>query len=199
MSAVTLAIRNLVAENDLPLTVTAVTEQSGISRPTFYKYFPTIGSAVLHTHFGVLAELAELLEAHGSIDPASTGRTKLFEQVHRVHSVLRSRPDIISFFSFFDFNFRRWGLSAVERAEHASVWAHGEFAFFAYFEAGRADGSIRSDLSPDVTVQSLLSSTLGLLQRMQIQDEWTAGVADDRADAMFDALVSAWKALVTPR
>ena len=44
-AAVAAAVVDLVAEGRTPLKVAELAERAGISRPTFYKYFPTLGAA----------------------------------------------------------------------------------------------------------------------------------------------------------
>ena len=45
-AAVAKAAVDLVAEGSIPIKVGDLADRAGITRPTFYKYFPTLGAAV---------------------------------------------------------------------------------------------------------------------------------------------------------
>ena len=185
----------LVAAGATPLKVADLAARAGISRPTFYKYFPTLGAAVLHTVRTLIADLEAHLAA--SEVPRENARERLLAMFEASFDFARQRPEVTRFFSYFDFTFRATGLVGSEQREHSAIADVAGDAFHALFVAGQADGSIDPGLPTDVTYLALLTSVAGTSQRLLVETDWTTG-SDDRARGVHETLIEVWRQALRP-
>jgi len=195
-AAVVRAAVELVAEGSIPLKVADLADRAGITRPTFYKYFPTLGSAVLHTARTLLGELEAYLEPRLPKD--ANARERLLARFELSFAFSRSRPEMTRFFSYYDFSFRESGLSGDEDAERSAISHAAGNPFFELFKAGQADGSIDPSLPPDVTYLALVTSMTGTGQRLLIESGWTTG-SDRRARGVHQSLIDIWRQALSPK
>lgn len=195
-AAVATAAVELVAEGNFPLKVAEVAERAGITRPTFYKYFPTLGSAVLHTARTLLGDLEAYLRPR--IPMGANAREQLLARFELSFKYSRAHPQITRFFSYYDFSFREAGLSTAEDAERGVISRDAGDPFLELFTAGQADGSIDPALPTDVTYLALVTSMTGTSQRLLIEGAWTTG-SDRRARGVHQALIDMWRVALTPK
>jgi len=194
-SAVTRAAVDLVAAGDIPLKVADLSERAGITRPTFYKYFPTLGSAVLHTARTLLDDLDAYVVPR--MPKRANGRERLLARFELSFEYARAHPEITRFFSYYDFSFREQGLSGDEDAERGSISHVAGDPFLALFKQGQRDGSIDPSLRADVTYLALVTSMAGTGQRLLIETSWTSG-ADRRAAGVHKMLIDVWRQALKP-
>jgi hypothetical protein len=101
------------------------------------------------------------------------------------------------FFSYFDFTFRRFGLTAEERNELVEITNESGRALVDLFHEGQLDGSISPVLPTEPTIMAVAGSVSGLEQRLLIQDEYSSGV-DERARAAHSLLLDSWRTKLHP-
>jgi AcrR family transcriptional regulator len=193
-SAVTDAVVRLVAEDATTITVAELAEAAGMSRQTFYKYFPTLGAAMLHTHRAALERLRSYVDDR--LTAAENSRERLLAVLGLQFEFTLSHPELVRFFSYFDFSFRRAGLTAEERAELHEI-SRGADMTRQIFVDGQADGSIDAALPVEPTVMAVSGSLIGLAQRLLIQDEYSDGTGA-RARAAYDVLLASWRTTLIP-
>lgn len=195
-SAVAAAAVELVAAGQIPLKVADLADRAGITRPTFYKYFPTLGSAVLFTVRTLLTDLDAYVTPRAP--RAANGREQLLARFALSFEYARAHPEMTRFFSYYDFSFREQGLSCDEDAERGAISDGAGDPFLTLFKAGQRDGSIDPDLPTDVTYLALVTSMTGTGQRLLIENSWTTG-SDRRAVGVHEALVEVWRTALTPK
>jgi AcrR family transcriptional regulator len=193
--AVANTIVELVAAGETPLKVADIAERSGISRPTFYKYFPTLGHAVLHTAGSLHAELEAFIAKRRTAQDSA--REELLHWFSLSFEYARSRPEVTWFFSYYDFTFRRSGIPSDEQERRAEISHRAGGPIHALFVAGQRDGSIDADLATDVTFYTLVTSMTGTSQRLLVESGWTNG-RDKRARAVHDELIELWRQTLRP-
>lgn len=186
---------DLVSEGNIPLKVADLADRAGITRPTFYKYFPTLGSAVLHTARTLIGELEAYLAPR--LPKKATAREQLLARFDLSFEYARQHPEMTRFFSYYDFSFREQGLSGEEDAERATISDAAGDPFLELFKAGQRDGSIDPALPTDVTYLALVTSMTGTGQRLLIENTWTTG-SDRRAKGVHKALIAMWRDALTP-
>lgn len=196
----TQAIIAIVAEDPTRLAVSEVAQRAGISRQTFYKQFTSLEAAVAATQGRVIALLGSRIGAALATDPPVNGLERLVRMQEAAFEVFTSEPDVLRFSSFYDFSFRVHRISEADREEHPlAPPADGEGGMYDLIRAGQADGSIDRDLPVVETWRALSTSMLGVIQRLQVQDDWTNG-RDQAARDTFAAVVAVWrKALAAPQ
>jgi AcrR family transcriptional regulator len=189
-TAVARAIIHLVEEGRTPLRVADIADLAEISRPTFYKYFPTLGLAVIHTAHSLLVELESFVAAR--LDDQPNAREQLLARFALSFEYARANPQITRFFSYYDFTFRGSGLSDDEQAERNKIAHASGDPLHALFCAGQADGSIDASLPTDDTYLALVASMTGTSQRVLVETGWTSG-ADERTLAVHETLIAMWR------
>ena len=145
------------------LSVTEIVKRTGTSRKTFYKYFDSLAAAVVYTQKSVLRRLSDHAQEAEAV--AGSGRERLLTVLQDQSRVAMESPELFRFLSFFDFRFRYTGMDEAEQqAQDAAMRAlHADAIDI--FRAGQDDGSIRSELDPELTVGAMSSAVIGLVQR----------------------------------
>jgi AcrR family transcriptional regulator len=195
-TAVVEAVLAMVTEGSTDLTVAELAQRAGISRPTFYKYFPTLGAAMLHTQRVLLARIDDYVVAH--LDDGPNARERLLAIFDLSFDYTCTHPELARFFNFYDYTFRRFGLAADEQTEYLAIVNETGAAFLDLFAEGQRDGSIRPDLPVEETYLALQTSVVGARQRLLIETRWTNG-ADDRAREVHTTILTVWRQALTPR
>jgi AcrR family transcriptional regulator len=187
--AVIAAVSNAHGE---PLNVTEVVELAGISRKTFYKYFDTLGAALVHTQAHVQLQMTTL--ANDSVRGAANGREQFLGMLSYFATVGRQNPELIRFVNYFDYTFRCEGLGPAENGRHGGP-VYGAVEIEQAFQVGQSDGSIRRDVDSATTIFATGNSIVGLVQRSQV-----IGRPDDPelTQASIDLLVDVWRQHLTP-
>lgn len=194
-SAVARAAVELVSEGNIPLKVSDLAERADITRPTFYKYFPTLGMAVLHTARTLLADLEAYLKPR--LPKEANAREQLLARFALSFTYSRSHPDMTRFFSYYDFSFRE-SLSGDEDAERSAISDIAGDPFLKLFRAGQAEGSIDPSLQAEVTYLALVTSMTGTGQRLLIEGAWTTG-SDRVAREVHQTMIDVWRRALTPK
>ena len=195
-AAVVHAVLDLVTEGRTPLKVADIAARAGISRPTFYKYFPTLAAAVLHTARSLLGDLEGFITSRHT--DRENAREQLLDRFALSFEYSRAHPEITRFFSYYDFTFRQSGISGHEQAVRSDIAHTAGDPFRARFLAGRADGSIDATLPAEVTYLALVTSMTGTSQRLLVETDWTSGV-DERARSVHEAMVDLWREALRPK
>lgn len=191
------AVIALVAETDAPITIAEIADRAGMSRRTFYKHFPTLGAAMVHTHRVVIARILTYTE-HPRHDDLN-GLDRLIAGFQSLFDATQENPELIRFLSYFDFTFRRHGLTPEQRSEFGELYAGQLLLPIDLLHEGQRDGSIRPDLDARITAIAIGNATIGVLQRLQIMDEYTNG-RDETAQRLLDLELDAWRSyLARPR
>jgi AcrR family transcriptional regulator len=198
-AAVAEAIIAIVAEDPAELSVATIAERAGISRQTFYKQFTSLQLAVIITHRRVTAALgAEIGEQLARSAPPANGLEQLLRIGEAMFEYFTSQPEVLRFTSFYDFSFRVNRMSAAEREEHPLIPPSEDDSGLAeVFRAGQRDGSIDPRLPVTRTTRTIATSLLGVIQRLQIQDNWTNG-RDQAARETFASMIELWAATLSP-
>lgn len=194
-SAVVDAVLVVVCEGATDVTVAELAHRAGMSRPTFYKYFPTVGSAMLYTERTLLAEMDGYIAECEPI--ADNSRELLLQRFALTFEYTCQRPEIVRFFTYFDFTFERFGFAESERAEQRQISGKAGNPLYQLFLDGQRDGSIEPTLPVDATYLALITSLVGMRQRLLIESKWTTGV-DQRARDAHTTLVGVWRTALKP-
>jgi AcrR family transcriptional regulator len=189
-AAVATAVLELVTEGNTQLTVAELAQRAGMSRPTFYKHFPTISAAIVHTERALLDTVEQLVTDNEPSEANS--RERLLGRFQRSFDYTCAHPEIVRFFTFFDFTFERTGLAEADEAEQRQIADAANDPYLRLFQSGQADGSINPDLPTEPTYLALISSLVGTRQRLLIEPEWTTGV-DQLARDAYRTLIDMWR------
>jgi AcrR family transcriptional regulator len=197
-AAVAAAVIAIVAENPSSLSVATIAERAGISRQTFYKQFKTLELAVVVTYRRVTAGLgAGIGEQLAQLAPPANGLEQILRIGEALFEYLTSHPDVLRFTSFYDFSFRVNQMSAADRQEHPLVPpSEDDTGLAEFFRAGQRDGSIDPRLPVTRTTRTIATSLLGVIQRLQIQDNWTNG-RDEAARETYASMIEFWAATLS--
>lgn len=194
-ASVVSAVLETVSRGDA-VTVADLADLANMSRPTFYKYFPTLGAALLHTHQIVLRDMETHIADHLPA-PSTPAAERLMATFDISFEYLRQHSDVLRFFSFFDFTFRRFGLTNDEHEELSRIVGESGDQTQSLFIEGQADGSIDPLLPVEPTVMAISGSAHGLSQRLLIQDEYSSD--DELARSAHDRLMEAWRVQLRPQ
>jgi len=198
-AAVAAAVIAIVADDPANLNVAAIAERAGISRQTFYKQFDSLELAVVTTHRRVVHELPTRIGQRMEVGvlPAN-GLERLLRIFEAFFEVYTDDPALLRFTTYYDFSFRVHRMSAADRETHPLVPPSysGGGAMYDMFRAGQRDGSIDPRLEVERTMRALTTSLLGVIQRLQIQDDWTDG-RDQAARETYTAMIEFWGATLS--
>jgi len=150
------------------VNMSAVAEEAGISRPTLYKYFPSLDELALAVEMRAMDELYQVEERWLDIE----GRA-----IERIEGLLRElaglaleSPAHLRFSGLFDHHYRS-GYSSRAMAESYGDFL-GRFDRIERLVAeGMADGSLRHDLEAHRTAYAIGNAYLSLLQRVASRRE----------------------------
>lgn len=190
------AVIALVSQKGAPVTIAEIAERAGMSRRTFYKHFPSLGAAMLHTQTVVI----DRIRAHAdrSVPDGLNGRERLLASFQALVDLNCRQPQLMQFFSYFDFGFRHHGLTAEQHNELEELAAGQLHLPLDNIRAGQQDGSIRPDLDPETTAIAISNALVGVVQRLQVMDEYTDG-RDPAAQRLAAFELQAWRIYLTPR
>lgn len=199
-AAVAGAIIAIVAEDPSRLTVAEVAQRAEISRQTFYKQFVTLEAAVATTQGRVIAVLGSRIgETLAATPPAANGLERLLQIQEAAFEIFTADPEMLRFTSFYDFSFRVHRMSEADREQHPLAPSpEGDAGLYDLIRAGQRDGSIDPTLPVEATWRALSTSMLGVIQRLQIQDDWTDG-RDEAARETFATMLAVWRRTLAGR
>ncbi|MEU8240966.1 TetR/AcrR family transcriptional regulator [Actinoplanes missouriensis] len=192
--AIAAVLIELVNEQDNAVTIAQIADRAGVSRPTFYKYFPTLGAAMLFAHRQVTEEIFRHGMAMQTTAENADGLTRFLDGMRTLASFAEARPDLVRFTNYFDYAFRRHGLT--ESESRSLLEAESQLAVITRtsFENGQRDGSIRRDLDVDQTVEVMGMSMLGLVQRVLV----TGSPSGMAVAQQFATALDAWRRYLSP-
>jgi AcrR family transcriptional regulator len=159
-AAVAAALIDLVGTSGFAaVNVSDLVRVAGMSRKTFYKYFPSIEAALIYTQKMVLTGMrTEPAPRHRS------GLCRFLGQLHGIAELALEHPERMIFLSFFDFAVKG-SISAADREAYEAFTMRLVEESLSAFEQGRRDGSINAGLSATETVLASTNAVFGLAQR----------------------------------
>lgn len=131
----------------------------GMSRKTFYKYFPSIEAALTFTQKMVLTGMRT--EPEPGQQP---GLSRFIGQLRRITDFTLHHPERMVFLSFFDFAVKEY-ISAADREAYDAFTVHQVDDSLSAFVQGQRDGSIDPGLSALETTLASTNAIFGLAQR----------------------------------
>jgi AcrR family transcriptional regulator len=189
------AVVDLVSETAARPSVAEIAERAGMSRPTFYKYFPTLGTAMLHTASVLLSEIEHYVVP--LIPTDANARERLLARFATSFEYSCSHPKVVRFFTYYDFTFRSVGFEDDEQLIRGEISHVAGDPYLDLFREGQSDGSIEPSLAEDITYLAMVSSLVGTSQRLMIESKWTNG-SDERARAVYAMLLGVWREALRP-
>ena len=163
------AAERLFLGRDFPeVNMSAVADEASISRPTLYKYFPSLDDLALAVEMRAMDELYQVEERWLEGEGRAIGRIEgLLRELARL---ALERPAHIRFSGLFDHHYRS-GYSSQAMAESYGDFL-GRFDRIERLVAeGVADGSLRPDLEAHRTAYAIGNAFLALLQRVASRRE----------------------------
>jgi AcrR family transcriptional regulator len=141
-----------------------ITAASGLQPSTMYQYFSNKDDIVWAIVSDLIAKASE--DAKRSIEGAPNGLSKITRLLEFMADELSSRPDRVRFMAQFDAMYARdWPAERLLSLE-AQVNPKG----FRYFEdlirEGIADGSLRPDLDPELSMHAVVNAVIGAQRRL---------------------------------
>lgn len=141
------------------VNVTDLARAAGMSRKTFYKYFPSIEAALVYTQKMVLTKMRTAVEPR-----QESGKDRFLRQLRGVTDFTLEHPEQMIFMSFFDFAVKE-RISASDREAYEEFTVHLVDDSVSAFLQGQRDGSIDAGLPALETTIASANAVLGLAQR----------------------------------
>jgi AcrR family transcriptional regulator len=146
------------------VTVADIVNRAGIRASTLYEYFSNKDDVVWAILAGILADSAE--RAKHAMDIADTALAKITALLEFMAGGLANDPSKIRFMAQFDAMYaRHWPAERLLSIE-AQVSPEGFQYFAALIREGIADGSLRADLDPDLTLHAVINAVIGAQRRL---------------------------------
>ena len=158
------AAKELFDERGIDRTTMAeVMAASGLRASTLYEYFSKKDDIV----WAILSEMLEEDSARVkvAVDGATTGLAKIMALLECMADQLSTEPARVRFMAQFDAMYARdW---PVERLLTLEGQLNGGFEVFReLIREGIADGSLRRDLDPDLTLHAVFNAVIGAQRRL---------------------------------
>jgi AcrR family transcriptional regulator len=170
------------------VTVAEIVAAAGIRAATLYGYFPNKDEIV----WALVGEAidAATAEARAALE---AGPGSAFEQIRTLFGVfeqeLRKHPARVRFMAQFDAMYaREWTVDRLLKLE-GEFGREGFLGLAEVIRQGTADGSLRPDLDPDLTMHAVMNCVIGTQRRLaslgsRVEQEYGRGV-----DEMFHEAV----------
>ncbi|MCK9893495.1 TetR/AcrR family transcriptional regulator [Frankia sp. AgB32] len=126
-----------------------------MSRKTFYKYFDSLGEAVISAQSMALRSLSI---AH----PNGPTGTPLDQVITQLRWVAQMPPDHVQVINMVDFSMRSLGVDPEQQKGFLGEFGAGWKAFINVVHAGQRDGTIRADIEPHILAENLGRAVLGI-------------------------------------
>ena len=145
-------------------TMAEITAASGIQPSTMYQYFANKDEIVWSL-------LGELMEESGErakrcVNKGANGFSRLAALMDWMAAELREHPAKVRFMAQFDATYARdWPAERLITLE-SEINPEGFQVFSDLIRAGMADGSLRSDLDPDLTMHAVINAVVGAQRRL---------------------------------
>ena len=147
------------------VTIADVVTAAGIRASTMYEYFSNKDELVWTLVEEVMVQSAQsVLEATEGVD--GTALAKISALFHAFEYELEHHPARVRFMAQFDALYEReWSVERLLAVEDRIF--PGRFdALGAWIREGIADGSLRSELNPELTMHSVLNAVIGAQRRL---------------------------------
>jgi AcrR family transcriptional regulator len=141
------------------VNVSDVVRVVGISRKTFYKYFPSIEAALIHTQKLALTGMRTEPEPRHE-----SGLSRFMGQLHGIADLALRHPERMIFLSFFDFAVKGH-ISTADRETYEAFTVGLADEVLSAFTQGQQDGSIDPGLPALETALASTNAVFGLAQR----------------------------------
>jgi AcrR family transcriptional regulator len=141
-----------------------ITSASGIRTSTLYQYFSKKDDIVW-------ALVSELFKSVGNrvarlVEAAPTGMAKIAALLEFMADELENEPEKVRFMAQFDALYaRNWPVERLVSLEE-QIHPGGFRSFGQLIRDGIADGSLSSDLDPDLTMQAIVNAVVGAQRRL---------------------------------
>jgi AcrR family transcriptional regulator len=159
------AAKELFDERGIDRTTMAeVISASGVQASTLYQYFSSKDDIV----WAILSEVLEedAASAKKSADCAMTGLSKIIGLLQYMADELSNNQAKIRFMAQFDAMYARdWPAERLLTLE-SQLQDEGFKVFRTLIREGIADGSLRSDLDPDLTLHAVINAVIGAQRRL---------------------------------
>jgi AcrR family transcriptional regulator len=145
-------------------TIADIVNAAGIRPSTLYEYFSNKDDVVWAIVAGVMADAA--VRAKRLLDAAETALAKITALLEFMADGLTREPAKVRFMAQFDAMYaRQWSPERLLSLE--AQMCPGGFAYFgALVREGIADGSLRPDLDPDLTMHAVINAVIGAQRRL---------------------------------
>ena len=159
------AARGLFDEQGIgQVTMTDITSASGLRVSTIYQYFSNKDEIV----WAILAEILEDLAAQAKVatEAAATAWDKIAALFEVMAGALAQHPGKVRFLAQFDAMYsRNWPAERLLTLE-AKINPPGFLYFGDLVREGIADGSLRPDLDPEITLHAVINAVVGAQRRL---------------------------------
>jgi AcrR family transcriptional regulator len=146
------------------VTMADITSASGIRASTLYQYFSSKEYVVWAILTEALTDVAESVKQ--KMESATTGFSKIAALLNFIADELSNNPARVRFMAQFDAMYSRdWPAERLVTLE-AQINPDGFRYFNKLIREGIADGSLRRDLDPDLTMHALINAVIGAQRRL---------------------------------
>ncbi len=167
--AIITAAEEIFLSRDLAsVTMTDIANQAGISRPTLYKYFPSIHDLAFEIQIRALSGLFDFFTTQLQGD--GTALQRMEKMMARMPDFYAQNRAHLVFTSLFD-HYYRTGYPSPELAERYRQFLQNMTHFMNIIDQGQRDGSIRSDCDPQNTALLVGNLSIAFMQRLASRAE----------------------------
>lgn len=146
------------------VTMSEITSASGVRTSTVYQYFSGKDDIVWEILEKVLTDSAE--RAKAAMDDATTALEKITALLELMADDLTRQPSQVRFLAQFDAMYARdWPAERLLLLE-AQIGFEGFHFLGALIRDGVADGSLRADLDPELTLHAVMNAVAGAQRRL---------------------------------
>jgi AcrR family transcriptional regulator len=153
----------------LQSSMTNIAAEAGISRPTLYKYFPTLDDLALEVQMRSLGRLNETIRKH-----LVTGQGTALERLGQVFEACLEfydlNPHWLRFTALFDQYYSQKKAASNGEVKYAAFLQQYS-GLDRLIEKGQQEGTIRQDLDPHTTAAMVENTMLAMLQRLAVRGE----------------------------
>lgn len=159
------AARRLFDERGIDRTTTAeIVSASGVRASTLYEYFSNKDDIVWAMLSDLLREGAE--QAERSVAGAKDGLSRIAALLEHFAEELSTHPEKVRFMAQFDAMYARdWPVERLLTLER-QIYDQSLDVFRTLIQDGIADGSLRSDLDPDLSLHAVVNAVIAAQRRL---------------------------------
>jgi AcrR family transcriptional regulator len=146
------------------VTMAEITLAGGVRASTLYQYFSSKDDIVWAILSDELKDVTQRIEA--KLEIATTGLSKITTLLDFMADELSNNPAKVRFMAQFDAMYaRHWPAERMVTVE-AQISPKGFQYFSKLIQEGIADGSLRHDLDPDLTMHAVINAVIGAQRRL---------------------------------